>query len=205
MIAFIVQVIWLIWCWLELALLTAVLYLWAWMPRSMTKKYFHGLFRLWCAFFVRALGVDLRLHQKNKQPIPEQYILIANHPSALEDVGIPTLFNVTPLAKDGVRTWWLAGRINLAAGTVFVKRDDRESRHRAVDSLIALINDGKNIALFPEGDAKGGVSMKNFKVARLIFPCAQAFRYCRYSCTTKLRKHLNGKGRIPCWTRCGIL
>lgn len=163
MIALVAQVIWLIWSWLELVVLTLVLYVWAWMPRKFTEKYFHGLFRLWCAFFVRALGVKLRLHEKNRQPLPEKYILIANHPSALEDVGIPTLFNVYPLAKEGVRTWWLAGRINVAAGTVFVKRDDRESRHQAVDSLIALLDKGKNIAMFPEGGCKGKRIYKEFQ------------------------------------------
>lgn len=155
MITFLIRSLWLLWCWIELSVFTILLYLLAWAPRPFTRPYFHFLFRVWCSFFVRALGVELRLHEKNRETLPKQYILIANHPSAFEDVGIPTLFNIYPLAKEGVRTWWLAGRINVAADTVFVKRDDPESRHKAVDVLLEKLARGHNIALFPEGGCKG--------------------------------------------------
>jgi len=155
MLGFIVRTLWLVWCWIELAVFTLVLYVLSWLPRSLLSSYYRYLFRVWCSFFVRALGVDLRLHEKNLKPIPDQYILIANHPSALEDVGIPTLFNVTMLAKSGVRKWWLVGRINQAAGTAFVDRDNPESRHASVDTLIEKLQQGYNIALFPEGGCRG--------------------------------------------------
>jgi len=156
MVAFLGRTLWLVWCWLELSLLTLLLYLLSWLPKPLTGTYYHYLFRVWCSLFVRALGVDLRLHEKNVAPIPKQYILIANHPSALEDVGIPTLFNVYPLAKLGVRDWFVVGRINVAAGTLFVDRDDPDSRHAALDQLMEKLHQGKNVALFPEGGCKGG-------------------------------------------------
>lgn len=155
MLRFLFRSVWLTWCWLELSCLTLVLYLLAWLPRSLNRFYYHSLFRVWCAFFVRALGVDLRLHEKNARPLPKQFILVANHPSAFEDVGIPTLFNVYPLAKQGVRDWAIVGRINIAAGTLFVKRDDPESRHAAVDLLMHELSLGHNVLIFPEGGCKG--------------------------------------------------
>ena len=155
MLGFFVRTLWLIWCWLELAVFTLSLYLLSWLPRPLIASYYHYLFRVWCSFFVRALGVDLSLHEKNAKAIPKQYILVANHPSALEDVGIPTLFNVTVLAKAGVRKWWLVGRINQAAGTAFVERDSPESRRSSVDTLIKELQRGRNIALFPEGGCRG--------------------------------------------------
>ncbi|WP_455222129.1 lysophospholipid acyltransferase family protein [Kaarinaea lacus] len=155
MLGFLARTLWLVWCWIELAVFTLVLYFLSWLPQALLTSYFRYLFRVWCSFFVRALGVDLRLHEKNLKSIPRQYILIANHPSALEDVGIPTLFNVTMLAKAGVRKWWLVGRINEAAGTVFVDRNDPDSRHASVDTLIEKLQQGCNIALFPEGGCRG--------------------------------------------------
>lgn len=149
------RIVWRLWCWLELAIFTVILYLLSWLPAVLTLPYYHFLFRIWCKSFVLALGVDLNVHQKHEKPIPNNYILIANHPSAFEDVGIPSLFNIYPLAKMGVKDWFLVGRINHAAGTVFVKRDNPDSRHAAADKLAELVAQGKNIALFPEGGCKG--------------------------------------------------
>jgi 1-acyl-sn-glycerol-3-phosphate acyltransferase len=149
------RAIWLGWSWVELTIFTLILYILSWLPKPITKPYYHYLFRIWCDFFVRALGVRMRLHEKNVKPLPKQFILIANHPSALEDVGIPSLFNVYPLAKQGVRNWFLVGRINEWAGTMFVKRDDPDSRHAAIDKLIEKLQQGHSVALFPEGGCKG--------------------------------------------------
>lgn len=149
------RIIWLTICWIELSVLTLLLYLPSYLPKRIILPYYFPVFRLWCRFFVRALGVDLRLHQKNLKPLPRQYIMIANHPSALEDVGVPALFNVHSLAKEGVKNWWLAGRLNIAAGTIFVKRDSAESRHGALEEMITEVKSGKNILIYPEGGCKG--------------------------------------------------
>ena len=116
MLHFVARSLWLFWNWIELSLFTLFLYVLAWLPRSITKSFYSRLFYSWCRAFTRALGVDLRLHQKNLKPIPKQYILVANHPSAFEDVGVPALFNVHPLAKMGVRNWFLLGKIRKSQG-----------------------------------------------------------------------------------------
>ena len=155
MLSFIFRSLWIIWSWLELTVFTLFLYILAWLPSGLLGYFYHPLFRLWCASFVRALGVDLRLHEQNARSLPEQFILISNHPSAFEDVGIPSLFDVYPLAKEGVRHWFIVGKINQAAGTMFVKRDDKDSRNAAFDSLKKRLDSKKNVVLFPEGGCKG--------------------------------------------------
>lgn len=147
--------VWLLWCWLELAVYTLVLYIMSWLPRALTGDYYHYLSRVWCRFLVRALGIDLRLHQKNRRAIPDHYILISNHPSALEDFAIPALFNVYPLGKQGVRDWFLIGRISYRAQSIFVKRDDPESRRAAMEKLVDYARSGRSLAIFPEGGCKG--------------------------------------------------
>lgn len=137
--------------WLELALFTLVLWLLSWLPGIRLNPVYLKLFHFWCRVFVDALGVDLRLHHKNIRPIPRQYILIANHPSAFEDVGIPSLFNVRCLAKAEVRDWWLVGRIGVPAGTLYVHRESRKSRRNVVRKMIRALEAGDNIALYPEG------------------------------------------------------
>jgi 1-acyl-sn-glycerol-3-phosphate acyltransferase len=141
--------------WLELILLGIPLYLFSFLPGERRGNWYVHLFQHWCRAFVHALGVDLRLHQKNRKPLPERYLLIANHPSAFEDIGIPALFDVDSLAKIEVRDWWLVGRISVAAGTLFVARESRSSRAEAVRLIEQRLREGRNVSLYPEGGVMG--------------------------------------------------
>lgn len=140
--------------WLDLIVLTIILYGLTYLPRHMLGV-FPVLFRLWCRLFVRALGVQLVMHQKNLKALPEHFIVIANHPSIFEDIGIPSMFDVVCLAKREVGNWWVFGRIARAAGTVFVQREDRDSRRGAADRMVEIVKSGRNLALYPEGGCTG--------------------------------------------------
>ncbi len=163
MIYYLARIVWLGLCWLELTVFTAVLYVTSFVSAERTQPAYFALFRLWCRFFVRALGVDLRLHQKNRGPLPKRFILIANHPSAFEDIGVPALFDVVSLAKIEVLDWWIAGRINRAAGTLFVKRESRESRRAAAEQIVGQLHKGRNVAIYPEGGCKGKRIFSSFR------------------------------------------
>ncbi|WP_375592248.1 lysophospholipid acyltransferase family protein [Chitiniphilus eburneus] len=148
--------------WLDLAVFTVAMALLARLPLAWLTGWYPRLFQRWCRAFVRALGVDLRLHQHYTGRLPERYILIANHPSAFEDIGIPALFPVTNLAKAEVRHWWIVGRIATAAGTLFVQREDKDSRQAAQAALIAAVRAGHNVAIYPEGGCKGRLLWDKF-------------------------------------------
>lgn len=148
--------------WVDFAAFTALMFVLAlvpWPGRHPVAR----LFNAWCRCFVRALDVDLRLHQKNRKRLPERYILIANHPSAFEDIGIPALFEVVSLAKLQVKDWFIVGRIAKSAGTLFVDRDDPASRQQAVQTMVDAVNAGQNIALYPEGGCTGRRLFTKFK------------------------------------------
>jgi len=148
------RILWLLLNWLELIITTIPLYLLSFLPHKLLAGFYPTLFRHWCRLFVHALGVDLRLHQKNHKPQPKQFIMIANHPSAFEDIGIPALFDVHSLAKAAVKDWFIGGRISDAAGTLFVKRSSRESRNEAFSTLVEALQSGKNVLIYPEGGCK---------------------------------------------------
>lgn len=140
---------------IDLAVFTLIMVLLALLPRQLLSRFYPKLFHAWCRCFVAALGVSIRLHQHYREQLPQHYILIANHPSALEDVGIPSLFLVRSLAKIEVKDWFLVGKIAAAAGTLFVHRENKASRQAAQAELIAAVESGDNIALYPEGGCKG--------------------------------------------------
>ncbi|MHB8427605.1 MAG: lysophospholipid acyltransferase family protein [Acidiferrobacterales bacterium] len=163
MIYCLARMVWLVLCWLELMAFTATLYVLSFVSAERTQPAYSMLFRLWCRLFVRALGVELRLHQKNRDPLPKHFILIANHPSAFEDIGVPALFDVVSLAKIEVLEWWIAGRINRAAGTLFVRRESRDSRQAAAERVVAQLQKGRNVAIYPEGGCKGKRIFSSFR------------------------------------------
>ena len=136
--------------WLELAISGVFMYAATFLPANL-RTWYPALFRGWCRAFVRALGVELRVHQKNAKPLPQHYILIANHPSAFEDVGIPAMFPVYCLAKIQVQDWFVVGRISKAAGTLYLDRDDKVSRAAAKAQLLDELAQGKTICVYPEG------------------------------------------------------
>jgi 1-acyl-sn-glycerol-3-phosphate acyltransferase len=148
--------------WIDFIVFTALLYLLSWLPWRGKHPVAYA-FHAWCRAFVRALDIDLHLHQKNLRPLPQRYILIANHPSAFEDIGIPALFEVVSLAKLQVQDWFIVGRISRAAGTLYVDRDDPASRQQSIQTMIDAVNAGKNIALYPEGGCKGRRLHTEFK------------------------------------------
>lgn len=164
MISFFFRVIWRVICWLELTAFTLLMYVLSYLPRTLLRPFYFPLFRLWTRSFIQALGIELRVHQKyTTKGLPQQYILIANHPSAFEDIGIPAVFPVHSLAKMEVKDWWLVGRISAAAGTLYVKRDSRESRSTAAEEIDRELAEGKNIALYPEGGCKGRRIFESFR------------------------------------------
>ena len=148
---------------IDFAVFTLILYLLSFLPRGWLAGIYPRLFWFWCRLFVRALEVDLCLHQNNARALPRHYILIANHPSAFEDIGIPALFPVYSLAKIEVRDWWIVGRISAAAGNLYVNRENRDSRRAAYRQIIDELERGKNIALYPEGGCKGRRIFESFR------------------------------------------
>jgi len=149
--------------WMDFIILTTFLYCLSFLSKNILAKFYPALFRVWCKSFVRALGVDLKLSQKNLNPIPDQFILIANHPSAFEDVGVPAMFNVYSLAKMEVKSWPVFGRISEAAGTLYVHRESKESRAEAAQTIATELEKGKSIALYPEGGCKGRRIFETFR------------------------------------------
>lgn len=148
--------------WLDFIAFTALMYLLAWLPWPGVHPV-RRLFNAWCRAFIRALNIDLRLHQKYRGDLPRRFILIANHPAALEDIGIPALFDVVSLAKRQVQDWFIVGRISKAAGTLYVDRDDPASRREVIQMMVDAVQAGQNIALYPEGGCKGRRLAAGFK------------------------------------------
>lgn len=140
---------------IDLILVTGILYLFSFLPKPYLKNWYPVFFRYWCSVFIRALRVNLYVHQHYQGSLPKHYILIGNHPSAFEDLGMPSIFDAKFLAKHEVKDWWIVGRIGKAVGTLYVDRDSKSSREDAFEALKQALEKGDSVALYPEGGCKG--------------------------------------------------
>ena len=148
---------------IDFVVFTLFMYVLSYLPQHVYASFYRQLFQSWSRVFVHALNVDVHLHQKNLRPLPKQFILIANHPSAFEDIGIPSLFDVRSLAKKQVQDWWIVGRISKAAATIYFDRESKEARGEVVDRVLEELKKGDSIALYPEGGCKGRRLFSSFR------------------------------------------
>lgn len=140
---------------LDFLIITAVTFFATWLPICINKWFMARLFQIWCSAFIRFMGVQCHIHHKFKPPLPKRYILISNHPSGLDILTLNAIFPVHPLAKEEIKQWWILGRIAKAIGSVFVKREDRQSRRTAKQDLIDSVDQGYNLLIYPEGGCFG--------------------------------------------------
>jgi lyso-ornithine lipid O-acyltransferase len=137
---------------LLMSLLTVLLSL---LPGFVTRFFFKALYRQWSLSFVRVFGLQERIHHRFSGKLPEQYIMISNHPSAIEVIWLPGRFNVRPLSKDDVKRLPLIGRITRLAGVLFVDRSSTSSRNASVMACTHALEQKDNVLIFPEGGCYG--------------------------------------------------
>lgn len=140
---------------LDLILIVCFSFIASLLPMCISRHYMHYLFQVLCHSFVRFFGIELHIHHKYTGALPERFLLISNHPSGADIVILNALFRVFPLAKEEIKQWWFLGKIAQATGVAFVKRDDKESRNAAKQSLINYVKEGKNLLIYPEGGCFG--------------------------------------------------
>lgn len=141
--------------WIDVVFIWLLLYPLSFLPSALCKRFYRPLFRFFSLLIIEALGIELKLHQKNKRALPSQFILISNHPSCVEDAGMVALFKARFLAKAEVEHWWFVGRIAKAAGTLFFNRESKEGRQGASEAISQAIKQGESVGLYPEGGCKG--------------------------------------------------
>ena len=91
------------------------------------------------------------------------FLLVSNHRSYMD---IPVLMSAVPalfLAKQEIQSWPLIGKTAEIAKTIFVDRDSRSSRKRALAEIRRTLVAGTPVALFPEGTTTRGPSTLPFR------------------------------------------
>ncbi len=116
----------------------------------------------WAKRSCKNFGMELEITGEICQPLP--YVLVSNHRSYLDILIILSISPTTLLAKAEVRKYPLIGWAAKVGGTLFVDREDRQSRQLAVKQLADALEQQICVALFPEGTTHNDPGIHEYKI-----------------------------------------
>ena len=105
--------------------------------------------RRWSRHLLRICGVSVR--QAPGVPALEHAMIVANHVSWLDIFVINALYPCRFVAKAEIRAWPLLGWLAHKGGTIFIARGNRRELRHIFKGMVAALQAGERVALFPEG------------------------------------------------------
>ena len=145
-------------CFILLLMLTTLLVLLtAWIPVRIKGARLSAWFLpTVCRLLLPLFNVEFTVREADRITRHDGFIF-PNHLSFLDIILLLSIFPVRFLAKSEIAYWPFVGWIARAVDTVFVKREDKESREKARDAL-AQLHTFPAVAIFPEGvEAEAGL------------------------------------------------
>lgn len=100
-------------------------------------------------------------------PVEPGCLLVANHISWVDIFVINTIAPSAFISKAEVRTWPFIGWLAAKNETVFLRRGSRGHAKIINAEIGALLDAGRNVALFPEGTTTDGSHVLHFHAALL--------------------------------------
>ncbi len=116
--------------------------------------------RLWALDLLTQLAIQLVVI--GKPPDRGPVLLAANHISWLDIVLLLATCNCRFVSKADVRHWPLIGRLAAATDTLFVERTSRRDAVRVVHQMVASLQGGDMLVIFPEGTTSQGLTVLPF-------------------------------------------
>lgn len=108
---------------------------------------------LWLGRVPPAMG--LRILPEG-EPYPGPCLYVGNHVSSVDPVMALSFVEANVVAKVEVRRYPVIGFGASLVGTIYVNRDERESRSQTVSAIRDALQAGKSILIFPEGTTSAG-------------------------------------------------
>lgn len=116
--------------------------------------------RLWHFLCCKVFGIKVRVVGQPAQN--RQVMYMANHISYLDIPVLGSVIKGSFVAKQDVEGWALFGFLSKLQQTAFISRD-RAAAKRAQADLDAMLTQGKDLIIFPEGTSTDGRDVFPFK------------------------------------------
>ncbi|MBB4013062.1 lysophospholipid acyltransferase family protein [Niveibacterium umoris] len=120
--------------------------------------------RRWSRELLGRLGVRLDIHG---DIVSGGTLVVANHISWLDIFVINALRPCAFVCKDDVKSWPLIGWLVANTDTIFIERGNRAAARRTADAMVARLQSGAAMVVFPEGTTTNGTHMLPFRPALL--------------------------------------
>lgn len=127
------------------------------------------VFHWWSRSF--AIIARMRIEVIGTPPKPP-FFLVCNHVSYVDIPALRLAANGIFVAKSEVKDWFLAGRMIVDMGNVFINRKNRRDIPRAGAEVIRKLNEQEGVILFPEGTSTKGEAVLPFNSSFLEFAAA---------------------------------
>lgn len=127
----------------------------------------------WSHSLLGMLAVKLHVHGKPPRGHDSPAMLVANHVSWLDIYAINAVLPVRFVAKSEIRKWPVIGWLSAKTGTLFIERARRRDTVRISGEIVAAMQRGDVITVFPEGTTTDGSQVLRFH-GSLLQPALQA-------------------------------
>jgi 1-acyl-sn-glycerol-3-phosphate acyltransferase len=135
-----------------------------WYPAKKFTAVLHKTFRVWMGLFMPCIGCPVRVIGAEHFAANQQYVVVVNHNSLLDiPVSSPGILGANKtLGKSSFAKMPLFGFI-YRAGSILVDRTSAKSRAESYDKMLACLQDGFHLCLYPEGTRnKTAVPLQRF-------------------------------------------
>jgi lyso-ornithine lipid O-acyltransferase len=116
--------------------------------------------RRWLNRIPRRLGVRMQV-----EGIPHlgPCLYVGNHVTYIDPIAVLMQVDANVVAKAEVSSWPLVGLGAAITGTIFVKREEKNSREEAAQAIRDALQNGISILVFPEGTTSAGPGTLPFR------------------------------------------
>jgi 1-acyl-sn-glycerol-3-phosphate acyltransferase len=117
----------------------------------------------WSRDMLRTVGIELQV--RDLREVKEQHagsLVVCNHISWLDIFVINAWQPATFVSKHEVASWPVFGKLATSAGTLYIRREKRRDAHKLVQDIAGAIQDGRRVAIFPEGTTSDGSGLLHF-------------------------------------------
>jgi 1-acyl-sn-glycerol-3-phosphate acyltransferase len=118
----------------------------------------------WSHQILTILAIELEASPTDALP---GSLIVANHISWLDIFAINALRPASFIAKTEIRQWPFIGWLAARHDTVFLRRGSRGHARMVNAEIDALLNDGRDAVIFPEGTTTDGTILLGFHAALL--------------------------------------